>query len=1008
MVDLSLSKVEEIVKKLYSIEGLATKLPGEIDLNFKINTPKQTYLLKITNTTDSADYLDFILALHNHIDRCNPQIQYAEILKNNNGNQVEYLSDVNNQPFNVRLHTWIEGSLWSSIKTKNEALRINLGKHNGILSQNFSSFSHPFAMRTFPWDLAQASWTLDHLSLFNGEKLELIQYFQNEFLHFQKKYGSLRKQVVHNDVNDNNIVVSDDILSNEIEAIIDYGDAVFTQLINDVAVTVAYAAMDLPNPLEAAIDIVKGYHSSFPLLEEELELLYVLVGIRLVISVTKSALNKIAHPQNEYLQVSDKLAWDLLRKWKGINSNFAHYSFRAACGYTACPTEKNVIEFIKSNPVSANELFKNKIDCSFEYIDLSVGSTFLGNYSDCTNDVIFDKKMTQLFQDNPAAVFVGGYKEPRVLYTTDAFKQITNDGFCYRTLHLGVDFWTIVGEAIFVPYDGEIVTVHNNNFYKDYGPLLIVKHTINEQNEFYTLYGHLSEESLEQHFVGKRIKKGDFLATLGNSSVNGNWPSHLHFQIILDLLNHTQNFDGVASPKQWDVYKSICPNPNLIFNIPALDQKENTQTAYLAFRREHLGKSLSLSYQNHLTIVMGQGVYLYDQWARPYLDTVNNVPHVGHQNPKVVKAGQEQMAVLNTNTRYLHPKINEFAKELLTKFPQELCVVHFVNSGSEANELALRMAKTVTQQKDIIALEMGYHGNTQACIDISSYKFNRKGGSGKPEHTAVVPLPDAFRGKYRGNNTAALYANHITDEIQIIKSKGRNVAAFIAESIVSCGGQIVLPEGYLKKAYEIVRQNGGLCIADEVQVGFGRVGEAFWGFELHGVVPDIVVLGKPIGNGHPLAAVVCTKAVAEGFNNGMEFFNTFGGNPVSCSIGLAVLKEIKDRDLQKNALDVGNYLINKLKEMQSEFSLIADVRGKGLFLGVEFLDKNDVPATSKTKYIVERMKERHILMSIDGVDNNVLKIKPPIIFSKENADFLVENLKMVLKEDFIQNEEIKR
>lgn len=1004
MLDISLSKVEEMARSLYSIAGLASKLPGEIDLNFKISTSNETYLLKITNATDSDDYLDFILDLHNHVDGLKPEINYSKILKNNNGNQVEIWHDENNQPFKVRLHTWLEGSLWSSIQSKSARLRENLGKHNGSLSQTFSTFSHPFALRQFPWDLAQASWTLEHLSLFDKDKLELIQYFQNEFSGFQQNYFALRKQVVHNDANDNNVVVSNDFLAFDIEAIIDYGDAIYTQLINDVAITIAYAAMDVPDPLEAAIDILKGYHSSFPLLEEELEFLHVLVGIRLVISVTKSAINKIEHPHNEYLQVSDKAAWELLYQWKAIHPNFAHYSFRAACGYTACPAEEKVIGFIKSNPVSVKELFKNKIDISLEPIDLSVGSVFLGNYAEFTNDRVFDEKIASLFKEKPNTIFVGGYKEPRVLYTTDAFKQITNDGLCYRTLHLGVDFWTDEDESIFVPYDGEIVTIHNNNFYKDYGPLLIVKHTIDAQHVFYTLYGHLSIESLEQHFIGKQLKKGDFLATLGNNSVNGNWPPHLHFQIVLDLLHHTQNFDGVASPKQWDVYKSICPNPNLIFNIPELNQIESIQTDYLAYRKEHLGKSLNLSYQNHLTILLGQGVYLYDQWAQPYLDTVNNVPHVGHQNPKVVSAGQKQMAVLNTNTRYLHPKINEYAKELLKKFPPELCVVHFVNSGSEANELAMRMAKTVTQQKDIIALEMGYHGNTQACVDISSYKFNRKGGSGKPEHTAIVPLPDTFRGKYRGMNTADTYANHILEEIEILQTKGRNVAAFIAESIVSCGGQIELPEGYLKKAYEIVRQNGGLCIADEVQTGFGRVGETFWGFELHNVVPDIVVLGKPIGNGHPLGAVVCTKAVADAFANGMEFFNTFGGNPVSCAIGLSVLKEIETRDLQKNALTVGNYLTATLIDMQSEFPLIANVRGEGLFLGVEFLDKDKSPATLKAKYIIERMKERYILMSLDGPDNNVLKIKPPIVFSIENADQLIENLKIVLREDFVQKE----
>jgi 4-aminobutyrate aminotransferase-like enzyme/Ser/Thr protein kinase RdoA (MazF antagonist) len=999
MLVLSIDDVALIAKRLYSIAGSITKLHGEIDLNFKIETSEEIFLLKIVDAAD-ADYLDFIISLHNHVDHYKPSIQYSKILNNNNGNQVELLYDKNNRPFNVRLHTWTEGRLWSSLKHKHATLRENLGKHNGLLTQTFQSFSHPYASRNFPWDLAQAAWTLDYLHLFEGEKLTVVQYFQNQYLAFQDRYKNLRKQVIHNDVNDNNIILSNDLASFQIEALIDYGDSVYSQLINDVAVTVAYAAMEVANPLQAGLDIVKGYHSTFPLLEEELAYLYTLVGMRLVISVTKSAINKIEHPENEYLQISDRMAWDLLLKWKSIHPSFAHYNFRAACGYTAHPQEKVITDFIKVNPVGADELFKNKKVINFQPMDLSVSSTFFDSLESNT-DAAFEKRVNQILAEEPSTILVGGYKEPRTVYTTDNFKQITNDGFCYRTLHLGVDFWSKAGEEIFVPYDGEIVTLCNNNYYKDYGPLIIVKHAIDGDTFFYTLYGHLSLESLDAHYIGKKIKKGEYLASLGDSQVNGNWPPHLHFQIILDTMGHNNNFDGVGSIREWDVYKSLCPDPNLILNLTAL-QQEDTEPDYLSYRKEHLGKSLSLSYQKPLTIMRGQGVYLYDQWAQPYLDTVNNVPHVGHQNPKVVKAGQQQMAILNTNTRYLHPKINEFAKALLKKFTPELCVVHFVNSGSEANELAMRMARTVTGQKDIVALEMGYHGNTQGCVDISSYKFNRKGGAGKPEHTAIVPLPDAFRGKYRGGDTASLYANHIEQEIQGIKSKGRGIAAFIAESIVSCGGQIDLPYGYLKKAYEIVRSHGGLCIADEVQTGFGRVGEAFWGFELHDVIPDIVVMGKPIGNGHPLAAVVCTKAIAEGFANGMEFFNTFGGNPVSCAIGHAVLKEIEERKLQQNALEVGQYLTMHLKEMQTQFPLIADVRGKGLFLGIEFLDPDGSPATAEVKYIAERMKERFILMSIDGPDNNVLKIKPPIVFSKEDADVVLSNLREVMGEDFLQ------
>ena len=329
-------------------------------------------------------------------------------------------------------------------------------------------------------------------------------------------------------------------------------------------------------------------------------------------------------------------------------------------------------------------------------------------------------------------------------------------------------------------------------------------------------------------------------------------------------------------------------------------------------------------------------------------------------------------------------------------------MVHFVNSGSEANELAIRMARAFTGQKDMIAVEVGYHGNTSGCIDVSSYKFDVKGGSGAPEHTHIVPIPDSYRGIYQGANTGAQYAKHIRKQIDHIQSYGRKPAGFICESVLSCGGQIELPDGYLKAAYKYVRDVGGVCIADEVQVGCGRLGTVFWGFQVHNVVPDIVTIGKPIGNGHPLAAVVCTLKVAEAFAKGMEYFNTFGGNPVSCTIGTEVLKIIKDENLQENAKSVGRFLKTGLKKMMDQIPIIGDIRGQGLFLGIELTDNSKNPLAEKARYLSNRMKDLGILLSTDGKDENVIKIKPPLVFSLENAEELLSGLSTVFNEDFMK------
>jgi 4-aminobutyrate aminotransferase-like enzyme len=303
-------------------------------------------------------------------------------------------------------------------------------------------------------------------------------------------------------------------------------------------------------------------------------------------------------------------------------------------------------------------------------------------------------------------------------------------------------------------------------------------------------------------------------------------------------------------------------------------------------------------------------------------------------------------------------------------------------------------------------MENAYHGNTSSLVEISPYKFDGPGGMGKPEYVQVVTMPDTYRGKFKSGDPQAgeKYAQEVSEAIQSIHQDGRGFAAFFCEPLPGVGGHIVLPDGYMQAAFRHVRESGGVCVVDEVQVGFGRVGTHLWGFETQGVVPDIVTLGKPMGNGHPLSAVVTTAEIAASFNNGMEYFNTFGGNPVSCAVGLAVLDVLEEEELQANALEVGNYLKVGLEELKSKHPIIGNVRGLGLFIGVELvLDRVTLsPASQQAAYIIERMKEKGILLSTEGPLHNVLKIKPPIVFSNSNADALVSSLDMILGEDFCQ------
>ena len=396
-------------------------------------------------------------------------------------------------------------------------------------------------------------------------------------------------------------------------------------------------------------------------------------------------------------------------------------------------------------------------------------------------------------------------------------------------------------------------------------------------------------------------------------------------------------------------------------------------------RSRLLGRNLSVAYERPLNIVRGSMQYLYDDEGRRYLDAYNNVAHVGHCHPRVVAAGQQQMELLNTNTRYLSELILEYAEKLTATLPEPLRVCFFVNSGSEANELALRLARAHTKARDLIVLEHAYHGNTTTLIDISPYKHDGPGGEGAPTWVHKSPLPKSQDD-----------AEHVAELAGQLKLCG-----FIAESMPSVAGQIIFPDGYLARVYEGVRDAGGVCIADEVQTGYGRIGTHFWAFEKYGVVPDIVVLGKPIGNGHPIGAAITTRAIADSFANGMEFFSTFGGNNVSCAIGLKVLEVLRDENLQAHALEVGELLLAGLRELQQRHEIISDARGSGLFIGVELM-RDSQPASEEASRLVNQMRERGILFGTDGPHHNVLKIRPPMPFSQADADQLLTNLNELL------------
>ena len=759
---------QEILQLLvthYRVNGTIQALEGYDELNYLFCSEDQKkYIVKVANTGHVFSFIEAQTKILAHLGHTELASFFQQNLLNVKGDPITYF-EKEGKPFCIRALNYLEGTFWYTLKNHTPELFHSLGSLLGSMDNALQNFSHPAMHREYTWDITttlNARYKLNAIG--DPEKQRMVGYFMQQFeTKVSPNLFLLRKGYVHNDANDYNVLT----FEGKVSGLIDFGDMVYTAIINNVAVACTYAMLDQSDPITAACMVIKGYHEKFPLEEKELAVLYYLIAGRLCISLTQSAYNASVESTNEHHFITMRPAWDLMYKLIQVNPLYAEDMFKKACGYAG------------------------------------------------------------------------------------------------------------------------VITIHDN------------------------------EQLLED-------------------------------------------------------------------------------------RRKFIGKNLSISYQQPIKVIQGALQYLYDDQGKTYIDCVNNPSHVGHAHPVLVKQMQNQIATLNTNTRYLSDIMVDYAKRLTQTLPSSLCVCYFVNSGSEANDLAIRMSRCFTGAEDVIVLDHAYHGTSTLTIDISPYKFDSKGGQGQKPWVHKAMNPDGYRGpyKYQDPQVGEKYAADIKSIIDELAKQQKKPAAFICESLLGVGGQMPLPENYLSNVYEHVRAAGGVCIADEVQVGFGRVGSKFWGFELQNVIPDIVVMGKPMGNGHPLAAVVVNEKIAAAFNNGLEYFNTYGGNPVSMATGLAVLDIIESENMQAHALEVGNYFMDELRILQKQFPIMDDVRGHGLFIGVELVRDPilKTPAVPEIDIIVNKMKDRGFLVSTDGPLHNVLKIKPPMTFSKANAKSFCENLASVLKQ----------
>ncbi|HEV7667576.1 MAG TPA: aminotransferase class III-fold pyridoxal phosphate-dependent enzyme [Thermoanaerobaculia bacterium] len=1018
---LSETEAAEIALSAWGLAGALHRLPGEYDDNFRlILKDGSERVLKVMHPEREALFVDLQVAALVHVARTAPDLETPRVVPTAAGTSWTQMETAGG-PRLVWILGWVSGRPLAEVEARTPELLGSVGRLLGRVGLALSGFEHLALDRELRWDLARAGWIRDRLdAIADSERRGLVE---RTIARFDEKavpaLAALPKVAIHGDANDWNVLVRGGRgRAPEAVSLIDFGDMVRSARICDLAIGAAYALFGVEDPLAALAQVAAGYREVAPLTETEVEILAPLVAMRLAVSVTNAAIRRSLAPDDPYVSVSEAPAWATLEALDRIPPRLVRATLRHVCGLA--PLAVSAIESLKNEspaPILAPPLLDRL--ARVRPLDLSVGSLLLGadpkHLEPAGLRALIER---ELGVGDGAEIGLGLYGEARLLGPIPP-----EPGTEPATIQLGAELFLPEGSEIRSPFAGTLVEVLET----DAGPRLLIEHAaltpgpspkgrgeqskngsvqfsplpLGEGPGVRALWLGLDADSLPA--IGTVIACGAPIGRVAGPEGNGGWPPHIHLQLLVDDLGLGARFPTAVRPSERAVWQTLSPDPTELLGVPAerLPAPLPTFDEILAARRSRLGGNLSLSYRRPLGIVRGFRQHLFDAEGRAYLDVYNNVAHVGHQHSRVVEAIRAQAGLLNTNTRYLHPNLVRYAERLAAKMPAPLSVVYVINSASEANELALRLARAVTGGRDLIVLEAAYHGHTTSLIDASPYKHDGPGGAGAPDWVHTAPIPDDYRGAWKRDDPQAgpKFARPVEEIAARLAQEGRR-ATFLAESLPSVGGQIVPPPGYLEAVYRAIRTHGGVTITDEVQTGFGRLGHAFWGFELQGVVPDIVVLGKPIGNGHPLGAVVTTPEIAAAFDNGMEFFSTFGGNPVSCAAGLAVLDVVEEEGLQENARRVGDRLLADLRALTTRHEIAGDARGVGLFLGLELVRNRETlePATEEAAYTVDRLRDLGILAGTDGPHHNVIKLRPAMIFGDEDADRLIAGLDRVLRE----------
>jgi 4-aminobutyrate aminotransferase-like enzyme/Ser/Thr protein kinase RdoA (MazF antagonist) len=963
--DVSLDQAVVVARTVFGVTGSIgesiAELGSQQDRNFRIDGADGRYVLKIANPAVPEIQLAGQNAAMEHLTRAGmvvprpcPALSGATLER----------ARIGDFDLAVRLLTYLDGTPLASFGYLAPAVRGRLGGLAAMACRAFADFDAPGLDRRLEWDLRQAESVVASFAPHvadpaRRERVVAVSAAACERL--ARVENELRIGPIHGDVTGDNVV-------GEIgpdgrpwpSGLIDFGDMSRSWVVAELAVTCAALLHQIGGDPLGWLPAVAAFDAIVPLDEADVAALWPLVVLRGATLAAADEKQLSLDPRNDYVAGNLEHDWVIFESAASVPWALAEAAIRDAVSLRRDDRPAAGPRFAPVVPGLAED--------RVEVVDLSATTPGLddGRWLDPGAE-------DALFADagRVAAAALARYGEHRL--TRAAVHRADEPATC--ALHTEVDL--AAGRAVAAPAAGVVAESSPDR-------LVIVCDAA-------TIRLEGVEASVN---AGDRLAGGDPIGVVAAGEAPGRGRIRVQLCVVAGV-----DPPGFATPSAAKAWRRICPDPSPLLGIDCAAPETDAGRVF-ARRDGVFARVQPHYYADPPQIERGWRHHLVDATGRVYLDMVNNVTVIGHAHPRVAQAIARQSRLLNTNSRFNYAAVADFSERLAALVPAGLDTVLLVNSGTEANDLALRLAWAHTGRAVVVAMREAYHGWSMAADAIStSIADNPRALETRPEWVRLVPSPNPYSGIHRGPESGPSYIRDALAVIQALGETGEAPAAFISETVHGNAGGILLPRGYLEAVYGAVRAAGGVCIADEIQVGYGRLGHHFWGFREQGVEPDVITVAKATGNGHPLGAVITRREIAESFAGEGSFFSSTGGNPVSCRVGLAVLDVLETEGLQENARDVGEHLLARLRDLAGRHPLIGAVHGIGLYASVELVRDRETrePATEAAEAICERMRECGIIVQPTGDHLNMLKIKPPLCITRESADFFVEQLELVLR-----------